>query len=61
MQKELDTFKDTIWNSHRICKQKVAELPVGIPDHMNSFPQEYDIDECGMHVVLITIFVSYQS
>ena len=33
----------------------------GIPDHMYSFPQEYDMDECGMHVVLITIFVTYQS
>ena len=61
MQKELDTFKDTICNSHQIHKQKDAELPAGIPDHMYSFPQEYDMDECGMHVVLIIIFVTYQS
>ena len=46
MQKELDIFKDTIWNAHRIRKQKDAKLPAGIPDHMYSFPQEYDMGEC---------------
>ena len=47
MQKELDIFKDTIWNAHRIHKRKDAELPAGIPDHIYSFPQEYDMEECG--------------
>jgi hypothetical protein len=61
MQKELNTFKDTIWNSHRIRKQKDAELPAGIPDHMYSFPQEYDMDECGMHVVLINYYFCFLS
>ena len=47
MQKELDIFKDTIRNAHRIRKQGDAELPAGIPDHMYNFPQEYDMEECG--------------
>ncbi|XP_028408204.1 uncharacterized protein LOC114530783 [Dendronephthya gigantea] len=47
MQKQLDIFKDTIWNTHRIQKQKDAELPAGIPNHMYGFPQEYEMEECG--------------
>lgn len=47
MQRELDTFKDTIWNSHRVRQQKDAVLPAGIPDHIYSFPEEYGLEECG--------------
>ena len=48
LQKQLDIFKDTIWNTHRIRAQKDTVLPDGIPNHIYSFPEEYDMDECGM-------------
>lgn len=47
MQRELDTFKDTIWNAHRIRPQKDALLPAFIPDHIYSFPEEYGLEPCG--------------
>ena len=47
MQTELDTFKDTIWNAHKIRQQKDTVLPAGIPDHIYSFPEEYGLKECG--------------
>ena len=48
LQKELDTFKDTIWNTHRIRGQKETVLPDGIPNHIHSFPDKYNLEECGM-------------
>lgn len=50
LQRELDTFKDTIWNAHRIRPQKDAVLPCGIPDHIYSFPEEYGLEPCGLPV-----------
>lgn len=47
LQKELDTFKDTIWNSHRIRLQKESVLPSGVPDHIYNFPGEYGLEESG--------------
>ena len=47
MQKELDLFKDTIWNTHRIRMQKDTYLPCGIPNHIYVFPEEYNLGECG--------------
>ena len=47
MQRELDTFKDTVWNSHRIRQQNGTVLPAGVPDHIHSFPEEYGLDQCG--------------
>lgn len=47
MQRELDIFKDSIWNSHRIRAQKDTSLPVGIPNHIHAFPEEYELEECG--------------
>ena len=47
LQRELDTFKDTIWNTHRIRHQKDTELPSGVPNHIFFFPEEYDLEECG--------------
>jgi hypothetical protein len=46
-QKELDLFKETIWNTHRIRAQKDTCLPCVIPNHIYTFPQEYGIEECG--------------
>ena len=48
LQKQLNIFKDTIWNTHRIRVQKDTVLPDGIPNHIYSFPEEYGMEECGM-------------
>ena len=50
LQKELDEFKDTVWNTHRIRYQKETLLPDGIPDHMYSFPERYGLEECGKYI-----------
>ena len=42
MQKELDLFKDTIWNVHRIRAQKDTVLPDGIPEHILIFLRDMD-------------------
>ena len=47
LQKELDIFKDKIWNCHRIRHQKDVNLPNGVPDHIYNFPEEYNLEECG--------------
>ena len=47
LQKELDTFKDKVWNSHRILAQKDTLLPDGVPNHLYAFPLEYGLKECG--------------
>lgn len=48
MQKQLDIFKDSIWNSHRIRGQKDTNLPNGVPNHIYEFPDKYGLEECGM-------------
>ena len=52
IQKELDVFRKTVWNTHRIRVQKETTLPSGIPDHIYGFPEEYDLEECGMFFML---------
>ena len=52
IQKELDVFREIVWNTHRIRVQKETHLPSGIPNHIYSFPEEYDLEECGMFFVL---------
>ena len=47
LQKELNTFKDTIWNTHRIRQQRDTELPNGVPNHIYAFPAEYGFADCG--------------
>ena len=48
IQKEMDIFRDTIWNSHRVRCQKDAQLPKGVPSHLYSFPENYGAEQCGM-------------
>lgn len=48
MQKEIDTFVNVVWNTHRIRAQKDTFLPAGIPNHIFSFPEQYGVEECGM-------------
>ena len=52
MQKEIDTFVNVVWNSHRIRVQKDTFLPAGIPNHIYSFPEQYGLEECGMALPL---------
>ena len=47
--KEMDVFRETIWNSHRVRSQKEAQMPKGIPNHLYAFPEEYGAEECGMY------------
>ena len=47
LQKHLDQFKDTIWNTHRIRKQAEALLPDGVPDHVYNFPEKYGLTDFG--------------
>ena len=47
MQSQLDTFKDVIWNSHRIREQKETNLPAGVPNHIYEFPDNYELEDCG--------------
>lgn len=47
IQKEMDIFREMIWNSHRVRAQKEAQMPKGIPNHLYSFPETYGAQECG--------------
>ena len=47
VQKELDLFENSVWNVHRIRAQKNTILPDGIPNHIYSFPEKYDLQQCG--------------
>lgn len=50
IQKELDIFRETVWNTHRIRAQRDTALPNGIPDHIYNFPENYGLEECGLPV-----------
>ena len=50
LQKELDVFQTTIWNNHCSRYQRGKELPVGIPEHINNFPESYGGENCGLPV-----------
>ena len=50
LQKELDTFKVTVWNNHRARKQSNKHLPDGIPEHIYKFPENYGGTKCGTHI-----------
>lgn len=47
IQKQLDEFKDMIWNAHRIRFQKNTLMPDGVPNHIYDFPKEYGLEQCG--------------
>ena len=47
IQKDLDVFRESVWNTHRIRAQDTI-LPGGIPNHMYSFPEQYGPEECGL-------------
>ena len=56
MQRELDTFKDTIWNCHRSRSQKDAVLSAFTPDHSNRFPED-GLEQSGNVHKIIIIFI----
>ena len=51
-QKEMDIFRETVWNSRRVRSQKDAQMPKGIPYHLYSFPEQYNANECGKGILL---------
>ncbi|CAB4026934.1 Hypothetical predicted protein [Paramuricea clavata] len=50
IQKELDIFREKVWNTHRIRAQKDTLLPDGVPEHIYNFPEQYNLEECGFAV-----------
>ena len=46
LKRECDAFA-RLWNSHRVRQQKDLELPIGIPDHMYAFPENYGGESKG--------------
>ena len=46
IQREVDIFKDNVWNIHHIRDQKGVYLPSGVPNIYN-FPEEYNLRQCG--------------
>ena len=66
MQRELDEFRLTIWNTHRIRAQKKTLMADGIPDHIFEFPERYGMEKKGylsyiarMHNVLSYLYKQY--
>ena len=51
LQKEMDLFKDTFRNTHRIRTQKSTDLPSGVPYHIFDFPSEYGLEKCGNNYI----------
>ena len=56
LQKDLSTFKDTIWNTYRIRQQKDTELPNGVPNHIYAFQEEYGFADCGKYNTIRSSF-----
>ena len=50
IQKKLDIFRITLWNNHRVRKQKNKDLPTGVPKHIFSFPEKYGSENYGLHI-----------
>ena len=61
VQKELDIFRNTVWNTHRIRAQKDTVLPSGIPNHIYSFPEEYDLEDCGKFIYINKLDMTFST
>jgi hypothetical protein len=48
MQTELNEFKDTVWNTHRIRAQKDTLMADGVPNHIYEFPDRYGMEKKGI-------------
>ena len=59
VQRNLDEFKDLIWNSHRIRFQRKTLMPDGVPNHMYDFPENYGMEKCGnQQLTYIDLYIS---
>ena len=52
IQREMDNFREKIWNSHMTRKQKDAQLPKEVPNNVYYFPENYGAEDCGMKILL---------
>ncbi|XP_028394479.1 uncharacterized protein LOC114518673 [Dendronephthya gigantea] len=50
MQRELDEFCETIWNTQRIRAQRETLMADGIPNHIFEFPERYGMEKKGFKV-----------
>lgn len=47
VQRELDEFREIVWNHNRGRKQGSKVLPTGVPSHIYHNPEYYGGKECG--------------
>lgn len=57
LQKQLDAFKDIVWNTHRIRAQRGTALPNGIPNHIYDFPEEYNLIDCSKYLLCYSFLI----
>ena len=57
LQKEIDEFVE-VWNTHKIRRQKDVVLPCGRPNHIYDFPEEYNLEQCGVPIQEDTILTA---
>ena len=50
IHKELDIFRQCVWNNHRSRIQKGKYLPAGVPEHIYHFPEQYGGEHCGITI-----------
>ncbi|KAK6181937.1 hypothetical protein SNE40_009713 [Patella caerulea] len=50
IQKELDIFRETVWNNHRCRRNNNKQLPTGIPEHLYFYPEKYGGVNCSLKV-----------
>ena len=55
--KEMDIFRETVWNSHRVRHQRDSQLPKGLPNHIYSFPEEYGAENCANYFVTMLFYL----
>ena len=47
---EIDTFRTSVWNTHRSRYQRDKEPPVGVLEHIYNFPDKYGGTKHGLPV-----------
>lgn len=57
MQRELDEFRLTVWNTHRIRAQKETLMADGIPDHIFTFPERYGMEKKGCYSICYSTYI----
>ena len=50
VQKELDVFRLSVWNNHRVRKQINKEFPTGVQEHIYTCPEQNGGGNCGIPV-----------